>query len=83
MKKKTTKKTSRVVAAEKLNSITPTPYEHVDQNYMVERWKVLVSDTQEIYFADTKVQALEYIGKKGATSFTLKEVRIPFEMLMY
>ena len=78
--KKTTKKTNRVVAAEKLNSITPTPYEHVDQTYMRQLWKVLVHDTQEIYFSDTKMAALEYIGKKGATHFTLKEVKVPYDV---
>lgn len=75
MTKKTTKKTSRINAA--VNSVTFSKHEYVDIEEKVERWKVYVHDTNEIYFAYDKAQALAYVGKKGASHFTISLVTVP------
>ena len=84
MKKTTTTKTTKTtnrVSASKLNAFTPPSADYVSAEDICEVWKVKVHETHEIYLAASKAQALEYIGKKGATSFNLTLTKVNINLI--
>ena len=79
MTKTTTKKTARIKSNP--NIVTPTNEGYVAVVDMMNVWKVSVPDTKEIFFAYSKEQALNYVAKKGATMFVIKQTKVPLEAI--